>query len=930
MPPTNFTLSIPGGLTNTLGGPADEYYQNRTGPSTYAPYVDEQQAVDRIQPGARAYRTVLVTLSGVPTEMWWESDTSDGALHVKTSGSGDDGLYTNNIRATPKYVLTLPQRDLLTQHPLGVLAIGTTCRVENPVDPSLLPLGVKAPPVTYVVAYRSPELSPLFNAYLDGSNSPDMASAEWVLLDSLEGRLATFPAWYSTATERKNGNGIALPGYPGPDGNGNGFQLKHRATVNSEYQLYETSQEVTLQLVNGDEELPEPGTAGGAAYYRLISPPGPPAGFYQVLPLATAQNRAADFQVSPGVTYHINRGTGDGDVELVGLSSRFGDGYFTPEGWWQDPSNGVWKRVSYDLPTDTVTVITYGGGGSGTIDETNLVHKTLTESITGLKTFTALTEFKNTTAPNGYTQVDRSGVRVQNEFGPFTHLEGNGLSYGFSIKTTYAGSVLTQQGATQLKLPNAPTTALDPEDLTTKTQVQALISAQYKDVAFEGYDAPVLVGNTNTYAVNPGEFHALLTPTYSFIVSGTVAIGAGSRTTTLAPNLGFLAGQQVKISSRTDVANYVRGTVDSYDTTSGVLTLTVGAGDFGGTGSLGAGALVQVQDSTKQNYLGEGFNAAIYGESAEPSATNQFLTQYERFPCVRQIISILNGGTQSIFDGATFQLQGNATLVPNPQSTGMGEVFMLLGTATVATVTLSGGITIDGETSIVVGAQEWHVFRRRVTAQGNKQYFSVIRGKNKVLFPPTVLQTGNSVTWDALTEYHTYATLLLENPITTLTIINAPTGGEGTIELTQDIVGGRFLTLPSGSIPTSYALNNGPSAKTLLHFKKVGSTYYWQNLSAAAGPPVLLTVLPVNNTLLFVEDGAYPTVLSGTISVDPTGAVVGKVATIRIGPSVAAIDLTNTAFKKVGSGDYVASSTNLYAFFVSEPGVILVKISQTA
>ena len=158
MPSTNFSLSLPGGLTNTLGGPADEYYLLRLSATAYRPYADAAEAVASVPAAARAYRTVNV--AGV--EQWWTTDLSDGGLHVKTVAStGSGGTAALDSLATPS--ATAPPT---VNAVVGGLA-GKADLVNGKVPAAQLP-----PPAGEVVYYDGSPATGTVRFHLDPSAFP--------------------------------------------------------------------------------------------------------------------------------------------------------------------------------------------------------------------------------------------------------------------------------------------------------------------------------------------------------------------------------------------------------------------------------------------------------------------------------------------------------------------------------------------------------------------------------------------------------------------------------------------------------------------------------------------------------------------------------------------------------------------------------------
>lgn len=73
------------------------------------------------------------------------------------------------------------------------------------------------------------------------------------------------------------------------------------------------------------------------------------------------------------------------------------------------------------------------------------------------------------------------------------------------------------------------------------------------------------------------------------LVSGTVAIGTGTKTTTITALRFYKPGDRIRLGS---AAGWVEGPVTTYDDATGALAFVVGPGNFYGTGTLGATAQV--------------------------------------------------------------------------------------------------------------------------------------------------------------------------------------------------------------------------------------------------------------------------------------------------------------------------------------------------
>lgn len=216
------------------------------------------------------WRQVIKVVAGGPSDKTRGGNLIDALDQLTDSAILPEDLpallATNKLRGTPKIVGTMAARAALET--AGVLTVATSCYVQNTAGVSEANAGVVAPPAVYVVA-RNATLPATqgFLAYEDGGDTSSVVRCEWVLSTSSAARVATFEAWRDSAVYLPNNT----PGYPGPGTVGGPAQVKH--LVAGTWQLYEATQDVTVQYDGGDEYLPEPGTPNGAAFWQPISPP---------------------------------------------------------------------------------------------------------------------------------------------------------------------------------------------------------------------------------------------------------------------------------------------------------------------------------------------------------------------------------------------------------------------------------------------------------------------------------------------------------------------------------------------------------------------------------------------------------------------------------------------------------------------------------
>ncbi|MDQ0462641.1 microcystin-dependent protein [Caulobacter ginsengisoli] len=108
-------------------------------------------------------------------------------------------------------------------------------------------------------------------------------------------------------------------------------------------------------------------------------------------------------------------------------------------------------------------------------------------------------------------------------------------------------------------------------------------------------------------------------------VSGSVAIGAGSKTINIQSGKAYAVGQTLVAASLANPANYIAGQVTAYDSGTGALTLSVPANGVGGTGTktdlvVSMGALINNTLPTMTGNIGK-FLTTTDGVAASWSAS---------------------------------------------------------------------------------------------------------------------------------------------------------------------------------------------------------------------------------------------------------------------------------------------------------------------
>lgn len=455
-------------------------------------------------------------------------------------------------------------------------------------------------------------------------------------------------------------------------------------------------QEYATAVVGGVEGHYRSKQAGGPfpaptgpddANWRQVSPPLPPGVFYQTISLPVARNMAADFAVTAGRHYHLNRPTG-GDVELTGLGDDQGNGYFSPTGYWLQPGTG-WVACVYDVVTDVVSEAASGGsfGAAAYYDGT---------PATGTVRFALATSLPTQT----------SAYRIAELPGFPTTATGSTTAQTSPATVSIAGGLLSVGGL----------------DAGTATVV---LFAEDAGGAFQP------VGGMRFTAGSGGGPD----PAKADLVNGKVP--AGQLPSYVDDVLGYAtqggfpgAGETGKIYIAEDTNKTYRWGGASYVEISPSIAL------FPSLGQSTAGAADQktVTDALagKQDQLSADTLAALDGENWMPEASNVFLTQNERFPNVRQPTALLAGASRAVFDGDMYNVAGDCTItggaVPGP----MGEVFMLRNVSGLPRlITFATPATIDGAGSLTLTPNEWCVVRRRRSQNTNSEYFTAFGGNGR-------------------------------------------------------------------------------------------------------------------------------------------------------------------------------------------------------
>ena len=167
---------------------------------------------------------------------------------------------------------------------------------------------------------------------------------------------------------------------------------------------------------------------------------------------------------------------------------------------------------------------------------------------------------------------------------------------------------------------------------------------------------------------------------------------------------------------------------------------------------------------------------------------------------------------------------------------------------------------------------------------------------------PQTLTDATTIAWNPLNGLNANVTLGGNRTLNFSGSLIA--GSYGTLVVTQDVTGGRTLTLPSvnnkvlgSSSTTTIALSTAAGAKDIVNFYYDGTNYFWnvgQGYGTAATSSTTNLATGVTGTLAVANGGTGATTLTGLIKGNGSGAMTAAVAgTDYLTPNGSASSLTN-------------------------------------
>jgi len=196
--------------------------------------------------------------------------------------------------------------------------------------------------------------------------------------------------------------------------------------------------------------------------------------------------------------------------------------------------------------------------------------------------------------------------------------------------------------------------------------------------------------------------------------------------------------------------------------------------------------------------------------------------------------------------------------------------------------------------------------------------------------PINLSYTGAILNWNTALGLNAAVTLTQNS---TLAFTSLPvSGSNGTLVITQDVTGGRTLTLPTvtnrilGSTSTTLvALSTTGGAKDILNFYYDGNTFYW-NIGQGYGQNMIPTntnlQLGVSGTLQVINGGTGATSITGIVKGAGTSAMTNAVAGVDyVTPTGSAAGFTNfPTFNQNTTGNAATATLATNATYATSAG----------
>jgi hypothetical protein len=182
---------------------------------------------------------------------------------------------------------------------------------------------------------------------------------------------------------------------------------------------------------------------------------------------------------------------------------------------------------------------------------------------------------------------------------------------------------------------------------------------------------------------------------------------------------------------------------------------------------------------------------------------------------------------------------------------------------------------------------------------------------------PQTLTDATTIAWNPLNGLNANVTLGGNRTLNFSGSLIA--GSYGTLVVTQDVTGGRTLTLPSvnnkvlgSSSTTTIALSTAAGAKDIVNFYYDGTNYFWnvgQGYGTAATSSTTNLATGVTGTLAVANGGTGATTLTGYVKGTGTTAMTAN-ATIPVADVSGAAPLASPTFTGIPEAPTAATGTN--------------------